>query len=128
VLLPRALVAREVLPDELGRHGVIVDVVPAYETRRATPEAQARLRELVERNDVDVVLLSSSSMVEAFVEALGGDASSLPSSLVVGSIGDITTQSAMRLGLRIDVTAEDSTLPGLVTALERVLDEREARR
>jgi hypothetical protein len=34
----------------------------------------------------------------------------------------------MRLGLRIDVTAEDSTLPGLVTALERVLDEREARR
>lgn len=124
VLLPRALVAREIVPDELRRHGVVVDVVPAYETRRASPETQARLRELVERGEVDVVLFSSSSMTESFVEAFAGGLLALPWQVVLASIGEITTHTAERLGLTIDVTAEDSTMPGLIAAVERFLAER----
>lgn len=127
VLLPRALVARELVPEELRRHGVEVDVVPAYETRRASPETLARLRELLGRGEIDVVLLSSSSMVESFVEAFEGSPLALPWQVVLASIGEITTATAERLGLTIDVTAEDSTMAGLVTAVERLLVERRER-
>lgn len=127
VLLPRALVAREVVPEELRRHGVEVDVVPAYETRRAGAPTQARLRELLERAEVDVVLFSSSSMVESFVEAFEGSMLALPRQVVLASIGEITTKTAERLGLPIDVTAEESTMAGLVAAVERLLVDRDER-
>jgi uroporphyrinogen III methyltransferase/synthase len=124
VLVPRALVAREVLPDTLRARGVVVDVVPVYETRRATEADAARLRELVAKRGIDIVLATSSSTVDALVDALGqGETARAVESLrsigVFASIGDITTNTAQKYGIAVDVTAKTSTLGGLVTELER---------
>jgi uroporphyrinogen III methyltransferase/synthase len=110
VLLPRAAVARDVLPDGLRSLGWDVEVVDAYRTVPATIDAEGR-RAVAE---ADIVTFTSSSTVENFVTAYGRD--HLPE--IVACIGPITAQTARGLGLRVDVEAAEHTIPGLVEALE----------
>jgi uroporphyrinogen III methyltransferase/synthase len=121
VLLPRALVARDVVPERLRAAGVEVDVVPLYETRRASEAARTELLDRLAGGALDAVLLASSSTAEALVEALGPNPAAVLERTVVASIGPITTATAERLGLRVDVTARAFTFPGLLDALEQHL-------
>jgi uroporphyrinogen III methyltransferase/synthase len=121
VLVPRALVAREVLPDLLRAAGVQVDVVPVHETRPADEARRAELVGLFEARGVDVVLLTSSSTADSLVELLGARAPELTEGVTVASIGPITTATAEKRGLRVAVTARVSTTAGLVEAVEEHL-------
>ena len=116
VLLPRALVAREKLPEMLRARGVHVDVVPVYQTTTGSPHRAAELRALLP--SIDVVMLTSSSTVQQLVHLLGDDAPAQLAHIQLASIGPITTATAESLGLAIAVTAEVSTLPGLIDTLE----------
>lgn len=118
VLIPRALVAREILAERLRAAGCEVSVVPVYETRPAPPEAQAELRRRLREGGVDVVLLTSSSTADSLAEALGPEASELLRGVIVASIGPITTAAAENRGLPVSVTAEESTTSGLLAAVE----------
>jgi len=119
VLIPRARVAREELPELLRAGGMTVDVVPAYETRPAGAEQKARLAKLIDEDAIDVVLFTSSSTVDSMVEMLGADAPTLLSRVTLASIGPITSAAAARRGLEVAVTAETYTVEGLLDALEK---------
>ena len=69
VLLARAEVARDVLPDGLRERGWAVDVVDAYRTVPAavTDEQRAAIA------GADVITFTSSSTVDRFVEAVGAE-------------------------------------------------------
>ncbi len=76
VLIPRASEARDVLPRELARLGVTVDVVPVYRTVQAPPDP-ATLAALA-AGEIDVVTFTSSSTVTNLLamlqaEPTGGD-------------------------------------------------------
>jgi uroporphyrinogen III methyltransferase/synthase len=116
VLLARALVARDALPDLLREAGARVDVVPVYET--VTSDAGAALRAHFERAEIDVALFTSSSTVNAVVDTLGSDASALLSRVTVASIGPITSRTLAERGIRTDVVATTFTVDGLLDALE----------
>jgi uroporphyrinogen III methyltransferase/synthase len=109
VLLPRAAVARDTLPDGLRAKGWTVDVVEAYRTERipVTDEARERAR------TADAITFTSSSTVTNFLDAAGRDA--LPP--VVACIGPVTAGTARAQGLRVDVEAAEHTIDGLVEAL-----------
>jgi uroporphyrinogen III methyltransferase / synthase len=118
ILIPRALDAREILPEELRADGAVVDVVPVYRVVPAEPdpEALARLRE----GEVDVVAFASGGTAKSFldvVEGAGLDPRAVMSSLLVASIGPVTTASVGRLGYEVDIEAEESTMPSLVEAI-----------
>jgi uroporphyrinogen III methyltransferase/synthase len=117
VLIPRALEARDELPRSLQEAGMTVDVVPAYETRPIEHEHAERLRQLIERREVDTVLFTSSSMVTSTVRALGPRAVTLLGHLHVASIGPITTATAAELGVTVHTTAREYTVAGLLDAL-----------
>ena len=119
VLLARALEARDALPDALRAAGVAVDVVAAYETRRAPPERAQKLVELFENGSIDVVLFTASSTVRAVFELLSGRARELLQRVVVASIGPVTSKSLVELGRSPDVTAKTYTVTGLLDELER---------
>ncbi len=110
VLLPRAAVAREVLPEGLRAKGWTVDVVEAYRTRPVAVDEETRRAAL----GADAITFTSSSTVTSFFEAMGGAAS--PG--VVACIGPITAQTARSHGVEVDVVAAEHTLDGLVEALE----------
>jgi len=109
VLLPRAAVARELLPDGLRSLGWTVEVVDAYRTVPA--EVSDDSRQAV--RGADIVTFTSASSVERFLDAHGIDA--VPP--VVACIGPVTADTARHLGLRVDVVAEVHTIDGLVDAL-----------
>ena len=112
VLLPRAKVARDLVPEELRKRGARVDVVAAYET--VLPEgAAARAGEVFAR-PVDWVLFTSSSTVRNCVEAAGRERLA---GAKVASIGPVTSDTARELGLEVTVEASPYTIDGLVAAV-----------
>lgn len=117
VLLARAQVARDALPDLLREAGARVDVVPVYET--VTSDGGAALREQFEQRKLDVALFTSSSTVNAVVDLLGEQAVELLGQTTVASIGPITSGTLRERGIRVDVVAETFTVEGLLDALEQ---------
>lgn len=122
VLVARAAVAREVMPDALRAAGCEVDVVPAYETRPPPRPLLDALASLLEAGEIDCVTFTSSSTVEHLCDALESRAASLLAKTCVASIGPITTETARKRGIRVDVTATEHTVSGLVAALEAHFD------
>ena len=118
VLIARAEVARDVIPDALRAAGCEVDVVSVYKTHAPPRPLLEALAALLEGQEIDVVTFTSSSTVEHFCDALEGRAASLLAQSCVASIGPVTTETARRRGLRVDVTASEHTIPGLVAAVE----------
>lgn len=108
VLLPRAEVARDVLPDGLREKGWTVEVVPAYRTVPAVVDDS--VRETVAR--ADAVCFASASSVSAFVDAYGAD---VPS--VVAAIGPITAGRVRDLGLDVAIQPDEHTIAAMVEAL-----------
>lgn len=119
VLLPRAAVARDVLPERLRAAGVVIDVVEAYRTETPSDLSSKRVRAI----GLDAITFTSSSTVERFVEIFP-DARALLAGVVVASIGPITSETARRLGLEVSVEASPYTIPALVDALERAFISR----
>jgi uroporphyrinogen III methyltransferase/synthase len=118
ILIPRALVAREVVPERLRAAGCDVDIVPVYETRPASAERRDELISRLEARTIDCVMLTSSSTADSLVELLGPRAQELLQSVLVASIGPVTTATAQRRGLTVAVTATVSTVEGVLSALE----------
>jgi uroporphyrinogen III methyltransferase/synthase len=118
VLLYRAAEAREVLPETLRAEGVEVDVVVGYRTRRLSREGVRPLRQWLSEASLDAVLVTSSSMARSLVEALGDDAPELLSRTRLASIGRVTTETLVSLGIQVPVVARKYTVEGLLDALE----------
>jgi uroporphyrinogen III methyltransferase/synthase len=127
VLVARALVARDALPEALRRAGARVDVVPVYRTIPAAAEKGAELRALIGSGGVDVALFTSSSTVENVTDLLGSDAVALLAKTTVASIGPVTSDALTSRNVKIDVTASEYTVEGLLDALERHFEARSTR-
>jgi uroporphyrinogen III methyltransferase / synthase len=109
LLLVRAAVARDVLPEGLRAKGWDVEVVEAYRTEQA-PLTDEQAAAVVA---ADVVTFTSSSTVTNFLAAMGDR----PIPPAVAAIGPITAATARGHGLAVDVEAEVHTIDGLVDAL-----------
>jgi uroporphyrinogen III methyltransferase/synthase len=117
VLVPRADIAREILPVALTGMGALVDNITAYRTVRGGGDAWL-LREMLEEGLIHYVTFTSSSTVKNFVELLGAeDARSLLAGVKLVSIGPITSATARDLGLTIDMEAREYTIDGLTEVL-----------
>ena len=118
ILLARATIARDVIPEELRRRGAQVDVVDAYRT--VIPEGAAdRVREVFSDNSwrPDAVTFSSSSTVKNFF-ALWREAgfSGIPDGIVALSIGPITRETLREFAWEPAVEAARHDVKGLVEA------------
>ncbi len=109
VLVARAAVARDVLPDGLRAKGWEVDVVEAYRTVAAPLTQDQRAA----AHAADIVTFTSSSTVDRYLDALGADA--VPP--LIACIGPITAATARERGLTVDIEADVHTIAGLVDAI-----------
>ena len=109
VLLPQAAGARPVLADGLRARGWDVDVVEAYRTVTATPQAGL----LADAHAADAVTFTSASTVRGYLEATGG--AGVPP--VVVTIGPVTSAAARRAGLDVAAEADPHTVDGVVEAV-----------
>jgi len=116
VLLARALVARDTLPELLRAAGAEVDVAAVYETVSA--DTGSALCARFEAGEIEVALFTSSSTVTAVVAALGTKARELLSRVTLASIGPITSRTLVDHGFTPQVEASVFTVEGLLDALE----------
>jgi len=121
VLIPRAKVAREILPEMLREAGAEVIVPPAYESL-PSDDGKEELALRLKAGKVDCVTFTASSTVENFVGAFGAkEAARLLAGTRVACIGPITADTARKHGLRVDAQADEYTIPGLVEAVLELL-------
>ena len=114
VLIPRAAVGREVLPETLRAAGATVDVVEVYRT--TVPEAHRdRLRTLV-KGPKTLVVCTSSSTVSHFVELAGIERASRASLVCTGPIA---ARTARELGLNVVEELEYYAVHDVLEAIER---------
>jgi uroporphyrinogen III methyltransferase/synthase len=117
VLIPRAEVAREILPQELERMGAKVDVAPTYRTV-SDPSAIEELKRLLSEGRIDIIAFTSSSTVKNFIKATEGlDLPGLLRDVQIACIGPVTAKAAGELGLNVAATASEYTTQGLVAAI-----------
>ena len=115
ILIPRAEVAREVLPAMLREAGAReVVIAPADATVRPRPIAEKHLRGWLKSGAIDLVTFTSPSTVINWM-ALAGDAAKRFKAAV---IGPITAEAARAQGLEVVVEAPTYTSDGLVAAIE----------
>lgn len=116
-LIPRAKVARDLVPRALKKRGARVEVVEAYETV-APHLAKAEIERLLTPAP-DMITFTSSSTASNFAKIVGeAKVGKLLAGVAVASIGPVTSETVRKLGLTVAVEAKESTIPGLVRAIE----------
>jgi uroporphyrinogen-III synthase len=122
VLLARAAVARDVIPDALRTHGAVVEVVDAYRT--VIPAASVtEIRTLFSTTGAipDAATFTSSSTVTNFLNLLREAGVQSLKTLLAVSIGPITSQTLRENGFSAAAEADPHNLAGLVDAVVRAV-------
>jgi uroporphyrinogen III methyltransferase/synthase len=115
VLLARADIASPELGVILRAKGYRTHDVAAYRTVPLDRLEEAARRRL-DAGEVDWLAFTASSTVQGFARAYGGPP---PGGVRVAAIGPVTAAAARAAGMRVDATASEHTIPGLVAAIER---------
>lgn len=115
ILIPRAAIARDILPEGLKNQGAEVDIVTAYRTINSGRKKE-ELMKLIDAGEVDMITFTSSSTVNHFMKIMGADFE-LPSRIKIACIGPVTAAAARKAGFTVDVCREEYTIEGLVQSL-----------
>ena len=120
ILLPRADLARDLLPAKLRQAGANVTAVTAYRTIPVDLEAAdgPDIYALLLERQVDIITFTSGSSVSNFVKALGTDqAADLLRRVDIACIGPVTAAVATRLDIATTIMPSDYTVPAMVQAI-----------
>ncbi|KUK36778.1 MAG: uroporphyrinogen methyltransferase / synthase [Thermacetogenium sp.] len=118
VLIPRAAMAREVLPEGLRECGAAVDVLPVYRTVPAGERERRWVEEQLLTGRVHYLTFTSSSTVQNFVNLFQPDELALIGKHTrIACVGPVTAATAHQAGLRVDVVSREYTIAGLLDAI-----------
>lgn len=121
VLLARAEVARDVIPDALRAAGAMVDVVDAY--RNVMPaEAPVRLRRALAEGLHAATFASSSSVTHLADAARAANVGFPFPGVPAVSIGRVTSATLRAAGWEPAAEADPHDIQGLIDAVARVLN------
>ena len=123
VLIARAAIARDIIPESLVRGGAHVDVVDAYRT--VIPESSIALTKEIfapGQQLPDAATFTSSSTVTNFLQLLEvAGIQRVPREVQAISIGPITSQTLRIHGWEPTAEANPHDIPGLVQAIQNAL-------
>jgi uroporphyrinogen III methyltransferase/synthase len=117
ILLPRASIARDFLPNALEQAGARVDVVPAYVTSLPDNLDKGHVAAMLS-GSADCIAFTSSSAVKNLAQLFDTQDLSAPlAGIVVACIGDVTSTTAAEYGLRVEIQPGEFTIPSLARAI-----------
>jgi uroporphyrinogen III methyltransferase/synthase len=120
ILIPRAQVAREILPGLLREKSALeVVVAPAYKTV-APRHGSARIDELISSGGIDLVAFTSSSTVANFRQIAGERSRGLKAAV----IGPITAATARECGYEVVASPAEYTVDGMIGAIVEYFDRK----
>jgi uroporphyrinogen III methyltransferase/synthase len=120
VLIPRAVKAREFLPETLRGAGAQVTVAPVYQNVPPLGYKE-ELRAELAGGKIDMVTFTSSSTVTHFLTMLDAgsvdELKGLLRGVKIAAIGPVTAKTVTDNGLSVDVQPETFTLADMVNAI-----------
>lgn len=120
ILIPRALHAREILPETLRGAGAQVTVAPVYQNCPAEGDKEL-LRAELEKGGVAMITFTSSSTVRNFLAMIDVDSKEdlkkLLADVKIAAIGPITEKTVTDSGLKVDIMPEKHTIPEMISAI-----------
>jgi len=115
-LLPRADIADDEIVQGLKKLGAGVDEIAVYSTTRPRSN-KARLKELLFKDNIDIMTFTSSSTVTNLLHSLSkAEISQIRPE--IACIGPKTARTAAEAGLKVAIIAREQTMPGLLAAME----------
>jgi len=120
ILIPRAEVARDIIPESMTAMGASCDVITAYHTV-ASGVTGNDFREISETNTIDIIAFTSPSTVDNFIDIVGRN--NIPEDAIIACIGPVTKKAAEGAGLTVHVMAKSYTVEGMVHAMIDYLQE-----
>lgn len=116
-LIPRARVARDLVPRALEKGGARVEVIEAYYA--AAPDYRPDHLEALLSPAPHVIAFTSSSTAANFYKLpFTAELRQRLADAAVASIGPVTSATLRGLGIEVGIEARESTVAGLVAALE----------
>lgn len=116
VLLPRARGARTILPEAITDMGAHMNEINLYSAAPVADVSPENLQQILE-GKVDLITFTSSSTVTNFINIIGTENIDRLAGIKIGCIGPITGDTARSKGLKIDFTAREYTITGLIEAI-----------
>ena len=125
ILLPRASIAADDLPNGLQDRGAVVDAIPIYETVKAGAEGREALETDLYNGRIDMVTFTSSSTVTNFLEMLDSQPSTaLLDQVHIAVIGPSTEVTANANGLTVDIIAKQASVESLAAEIIKFYREK----
>ena len=112
ILLPRAKVARDILPQTLREMGAQVNVVTAYISKKPDKRKTNIVRKLLNQSKIDLLTFTSSSTARNFFE-LVPDFKQLNKKPVIACIGPITAKTVREFGFKPLIIPKQYTVEAL---------------
>ncbi|MFB0554105.1 MAG: uroporphyrinogen-III C-methyltransferase [Phycisphaerae bacterium] len=117
VLLLRSKIASNELVELLDKGGAEVQDVAVYTAVEQKSECTCLIEE-ISKGRIDWLTFASPSSVNGFFEQINSDLVN-SGDVKIASIGPVTSERLKTLGVRVDLTATDHTLDGLLDAIEQ---------
>src|ERR1041385_3887637 len=127
ILLPRAAVGRDALPEALQKAGARIDIVTAYQTVLPENIDRGKLAAMLAGSG-DCIAFTSPSTIKNLAKLFDThDLGKTLPNMVVACIGSVTAEAAAEYGLRVDIQPENFTTADLAQAIAAYFsaDERE---
>ncbi len=120
ILLPRAKIAPDDLPNGLREKGATVDVIPIYDTVKPATDQREALETDLLRGEIDMVTFTSSSTVTNFLEMFDQHPPTvLFDKTHIAAIGPSTAATAQQHGLTVNVIAKETSVHALTEEIVR---------
>jgi uroporphyrinogen-III synthase len=117
ILLPRANIGREVLPEGLKALGLEVTDAPAYDTVRAE-ENLVELKKQLQQKQIDMITFTSPSTVRYFLVGFTeAERREYLQDVHIAVIGPVTAKAVRDAGLTVHVMGEEYSIDGLLQAM-----------
>ena len=117
ILLPRAAVGRDVLPDALQKAGARVDVVTTYQTVLPDNIDRGKLAAMLAGSG-DCIAFTSPSTIKNLAKLFDThDLGKTLPNIVVACIGSVTAEAAVEYGLHVDIQPNQFTTRDLAQAI-----------
>jgi len=116
ILLPRAKVARSILPTALKKMGAVVNVVTAYETKKPNSKDIKRVEKILKNGPIDIIAFTSSSTVINFFSIFGMSKTKFSRSKIA-CIGPITADTVRQIGIKPHIVSKKYTTEELANEI-----------
>ena len=126
ILLPRASIAVDDLPNGLHDRGAIVDAIPIYETIKAGAEGRATIEGNLHNGRIDMVTFTSSSTITNFLEMFDSHPPAvLLNQAHIAVIGPSTAATAKAHQLTVDIVAKKASVESLAEEIVKFYTRKE---